>query len=131
MAFRGWGISAVLLFPGAALLFSQPAPIVQPGAPGHAGKVLAPSAAITAPRPLLKADIDFMQGMIHHHQQAVDMVDLMQKNTRNKRLLAFGKRISISQTDEIKFMQQWLEERGQAVPMGHGHMGHDMGGMKM
>ena len=77
------------------------------------------------------ADVRFMQGMIHHHQQAVDMVELMQKRTRNKRLLAFGNRISISQTDEIKFMQQWLQERGQAVPMGHGHMGNEMGGMKM
>jgi len=115
----------------AALLSGQQAPIVQPGAPGHAGKVLSPTAPIVTSRAPLKPDIDFMQGMIHHHQQAVDMVELMQKRTRNKRLLAFGNRISISQTDEIKFMQQWLQERGQAVPMGHGHMGHDMGGMKM
>ena len=57
-----------------------------------------------------------MQGMIHHHSQAVEMTALMPSRTHNKRLLAFGKKISISQTDEIKFMQQWLEERGQAVP---------------
>ena len=82
-----------------------------------------------------------MQGMIHHHAQAVEMTALMPKRTRNKALLAFGRKISISQTDEIKFMQQWLEDRGKAVPMGPdqmAHMGHmqgmghmDMGSMPM
>jgi len=72
-----------------------------------------------------------MQGMIHHHQQAVEMVDLMRTRSRNKRLLSFGDRISISQTDEIQFMRQWLSERGQKVPMNHGGSmkGHDMPGM--
>src|SRR5262252_704905 len=71
-----------------------------------------------------------MQGMIHHHQQAVEMVDLMRTRSRNKRLLSFGDRISISQTDEIQFMRQWLGDRGQKVPMNHGGMkGHDMPGM--
>ena len=67
--------------------------------------------------------------MIHHHSQAVEMTALMPSRTHNKRLLAFGKRISISQTDEIKFMQQWLQDRGQAVPMDMSHM-DDMKGME-
>jgi len=112
--------------------------IVQPGAPGHDGKMLTPATAGVPPRPPTKADVDFMQGMIHHHSQAVEMTALMPTRTHNKRLLAFGKKISISQTDEIKFMQQWLQERGLAVPMDMSHMDHgqgmqhmDMGAMPM
>ena len=104
--------------------------IVQPGAPGTNSKVLSPSAVKIAPREPLKPDVDFMQGMIHHHQQAVEMVALMKDRTKNKALLKLGQRISISQTDEIQFMRQWLQERGKAVPMAHEHMahmaGHDM-----
>jgi uncharacterized protein (DUF305 family) len=70
-----------------------------------------------------------MQGMIHHHSQAVEMVDLLRTRSHNKRLQALGERISISQTDEIKYMQKWLEDRSKPVPMGHGHMDH-MGDMK-
>jgi uncharacterized protein (DUF305 family) len=70
------------------------------------------------------ADISFMQGMIMHHSQAVEMTDLLRTRSRNKDLQALGKRISISQTDEIKSMKQWLEDRGQALSMDHGHMDH-------
>src|SRR5207247_1583952 len=66
-------------------------------------------------------DISFMQGMIHHHAQAVEMTDLLRTRTRNKDLQGLAKRISISQTDEIKSMKQWLQERGQPA-MDHSHM---------
>ena len=111
---------------------SGSAPIVQPGAPGESSRILTPAAAITAPRPPAEADIKFMQGMIMHHSQAVEMTALMPTRTHNKELLALGKRISISQTDEMKYMKQWLEERGQPVTMeGHNmsHMDH-MAGME-
>jgi uncharacterized protein (DUF305 family) len=65
-----------------------------------------------------------MQGMIHHHSQAVEMTDLMKTRSQNKDLLALGQRISISQTDEIQYMQQWLADRGQLVPMDHSKMDH-------
>ena len=67
------------------------------------------------------ADATFMQGMIHHHSQAVEMTDLLRTRTRNPALQALGKRINISQADEIRFMKQWLEERGKPV-MDHSHM---------
>ena len=59
------------------------------------------------------------------------MTDLMPTRTRNKQLLALGKRIRISQTDEIRFMRQWLEERGKPAPMkDHSAMkGHEMKAM--
>jgi len=116
-------------------------PIVQPGAPGHAGKVLSPSSA-TAPSPVPSAaDISFMQGMIMHHSQAVEMTDLLRTRSRSKAVQALGKRISISQTDEILYMKKWLQDRHQPemAPMDHdmSKMDHskmssmDMGPMMM
>ena len=132
MAFRFWLIPAGLLCVSLVTSFGQEtAPIVQPGAPGHSGKTLSPAtAAATAPRAPEEADTKFMQGMIMHHSQAVEMVALMPSRTHNKDLLFFGKRISISQTDEMKFMKQWLEDRGKPVEMEHdmSHMNH-MAGM--
>ena len=49
-----------------------------------------------------------MQGMIMHHSQAVEMTELLRTRSRNRNVLALGKRISISQTDEMKYMKQWL-----------------------
>jgi uncharacterized protein (DUF305 family) len=133
MAFRLWPVSSALLCWSAAVFASQeaveqsvPAPIVQPGAPGQNSKILPPGTVIPVPGPT-EADTKFMQGMIHHHAQAVEMTALMPARTKNKALLAFGKRISISQTDEINYMKQWLDDRGQAVPIEHdqmAHMGH-------
>jgi uncharacterized protein (DUF305 family) len=130
MAFRSSLISAAFLCsiagvsPGQeAADSSVPAPIVQPGAPGQSSKILPPGTVIPVHGPT-EADTKFMQGMIHHHAQAVEMTALMPTRTKNKALLAFGKRISISQTDEINYMKQWLEDRGLAVPMDHDHMQH-------
>src|ERR1700678_200600 len=117
MPLRSWLAFAVLLSLTAATAWSQQATaptIVQPGAPGQNSKILAASAVhVPAPEPS-EADTKFMQGMIHHHAQAVEMTALMPTHTHNKALLAFGKRISISQTDEIKSMKQWLADRGKA-----------------
>jgi uncharacterized protein (DUF305 family) len=118
---------------GAVTASSQSVPIVQPGPPGQASKTLSSSNVVVTARPALRVDIDFMQGMIHHHAQAVEMVDLLRTRSRNRKVQALGNRISISQTDEMKFMRQWLEERGQPAPMAHGAMdhsamGHDMKG---
>jgi uncharacterized protein (DUF305 family) len=132
-------LSAASLILGAATASGQEtkpatggAAIVQPGAPGESSKTLTPATAGTPPRAPAEADVSFMQGMIHHHAQAVEMVDLLRTRGRDKRLRALGERISISQTDEIKYMKQWLEDRGKPAPdMGHGGMSHlgDMKGM--
>jgi len=102
--------------------------IVQPGAPGQSNKTLTPETANAAPRKPSEADIQFMQGMIMHHSQAVEMTDLLRTRSQDKEVQALGKRISISQTDEMRFMKQWLTDRG--LPLsGHGSM--DMAGMNM
>lgn len=124
------------LIPIALLLAQQPeAPvIIQPGAPGAASKILTPAMAIVPRHPPNEADISFMQGMIMHHSQAVEMTDMMPSRTHNKALLELGKRISISQTDEMKYMKQWLEMHGQptSMPMpGMAMKGMDHSKMKM
>jgi len=85
--------------------------VVQPGAPGEPSKTLPASTKGTLP-PRSKADAEFMQGMIMHHAQAVEMTALIESHTENKELRALGARISSSQMDEIKFMKRWLAARG-------------------
>ena len=90
--------------------------VVQPGAPGQPSKKLPPSTKGTLP-PRSQADVDFMQGMIMHHSQAVEMTALIASHTDNKNLRSLGAKISSSQSDEIKFMQRWLAARGEALTM--------------
>jgi uncharacterized protein (DUF305 family) len=58
-----------------------------------------------------------MQGMVMHHQQAVEMTALIPSHTENKDLRTLGARISLSQSDEIKFMKRWLLARGESDSM--------------
>ena len=127
--------SAALLFLSAAAAPGQqtppnpgPAPIIQPGAPGQASKTLSPATAGTPVRPPSEADISFMQGMIMHHSQAVEMTELLRTRSHDKDVQALGKRISISQTDEMHYMKQWLQDRGQPITSEQDHM--NMAGMK-
>jgi uncharacterized protein (DUF305 family) len=90
--------------------------VVQPGAPGKPSSTLPPWTKGTLP-PLSQADVEFMQGMIMHHAQAVEMTALISSHTENKELRSLGARISSSQSDEIKFMKRWLAARGEAVSM--------------
>src|SRR5437016_3864453 len=100
--------------------------VVQPGAPGQPTRTLPPSTRATLP-PRSAKDVQFMQGMIMHHAQAVEMTALIASHTENKDLRLLGARISHSQSEEIKFMKRWLEGRGKptSLPM------QDMRGMAM
>jgi uncharacterized protein (DUF305 family) len=104
---------------------NDPPTIAQPGAPGQSTRILTPATAATPQRPVDAADVSFMQGMIMHHSQAVEMTELLRTRSHNKDIQALGQRISISQSDEIKYMKQWLEDRGKPV-----EMSHDRGDMK-
>jgi uncharacterized protein (DUF305 family) len=90
--------------------------VVQPGAPGKPSKTLPLSTKGTLP-PRSQADVEFVQGMIMHHLQAVEMTALIPSHTENKELRSLGARISSSQSDEIKFMQRWLAVRGESVSL--------------
>jgi uncharacterized protein (DUF305 family) len=105
--------------------------VVQPGAPGQPSKKLPSSTRATLPRPS-HAEIEFMQGMIMHHSQAVEMTALIAPHTENKDLRSLGARISSSQSDEIKFMQRWLAGWGESISMSMmGMQGMNMPGQSM
>ena len=113
------------------LVFAQQADpatpvVVQPGAPGQPTRTLPPSTRATLP-PISPADVEFMQGMIMHHAQAVEMTALMESHTQNKALRLLGARISKSQSDEINFMKRWLTARGEPISLAMPEMpGMDM-----
>jgi uncharacterized protein (DUF305 family) len=103
--------------------------IVQPGAPGKPSVKLPSSTKGKLP-PKSPADVEFMQGMIMHHAQAVEMTAMIAEHTQNKELRLLGARISSSQSDEIKFMRRWLTARGEPTTMAMSGMS-GMPGMKM
>jgi uncharacterized protein (DUF305 family) len=102
--------------------------IVQPGAPGQATRVIrADKAADLSQVQHTAADIKFMQGMIGHHAQAIEMTALLPSRTQREDMKMLGLRISLSQEDEIKMMRHWLDVRGAPLPAEHAH--HMPGGM--
>ena len=114
---------------------------VQPGAPGQPSRALTASELATDVRPkYTRADVEFMQGMIGHHAQALEMTALVEERTTRPDLRMLARRIDVSQRDEILLMQTWLRDRGEMAPqasshaMHHGHgaghgAGHLMPGM--
>jgi uncharacterized protein (DUF305 family) len=104
--------------------------IIQPGAPGQESKeVAAEQARDLSKVQFTPADVKFMQGMIHHHAQAVDMTQLLATRTGSDDMKKLALRIELSQHDEMAMMRRWLEVRGQEVPGEHAH--HLPGAPKM
>ena len=112
------------------LAAAQTAPsVVQPGAPGHSSKSL-PADTPPAPLPVpSKADVEFMQGMIMHHTQAVEMTELLKVRSHDPEVQSLGKKIDISQTDEIGWMKRWLQENGKPISTMEDMPGMDMSSM--
>jgi uncharacterized protein (DUF305 family) len=117
---------------GTVPLAAQDVPIVQPGAPGQPIRVLTQEEAIALSRnDFSPADAAFMQAMIVHHQQAVEMAALVKERTNTSEIVAAAGRIDASQADEMEFMSKWLQDHGESVTMpGMGHAAHaGMAGM--
>ncbi len=96
---------------------AQQAPIVQPGAPGQPTQALTPQQAIQiADTRFSPDDVRFMQDMILHHRQAVEMAALVRDRTNRQPLVDAARRIDASQADEIAFMSKWLRDRSQVAP---------------
>jgi uncharacterized protein (DUF305 family) len=101
--------------------------ILQPGAPGQDTRTIDTATATDLSKVRhTAADTKFMQGMIGHHAQAVEMVALIADRTANEDLKRLGLRIQVSQIDEMDMMRKWLESRGEKVPGPHAH--HEPGG---
>lgn len=126
---------SALLLSASGLAYAQSVPIVQPGAPGQASKKLtAEEATKLAQSSYTASDVAFMQAMIVHHQQALDMAVLVKDRTNTEDLVSIAGRIEGSQADEISFMKTWLKERDEPVEdpkiAGHAeHLHHMMKGM--
>lgn len=74
------------------------------------------------------ADIMFLQMMIPHHQQAVDISNLALTKSKDPELLALATSIRDGQSAEILQMKSWLNAANADIEMGHS-MGDSMGGM--
>ena len=125
-------IAAILLTAAAGASCRSTAPvaakpqITQPGAPGQPSKVIgAAQASDLSQVQYTGADIKFMQGMIGHHAQAVEMVALVPSRTASDDLRKLALRIDVSQKDEMNMMREWLQARGQQIPDPRAH--HMMG----
>jgi uncharacterized protein (DUF305 family) len=114
------GFTLTLAFPQAATGQQTPASatprIIQPGTPGAPSREVGVEIVHEAARPHTQADVRFMQGMIGHHAQALAMAALVPARTSRQDIRLLALRVELSQVDEIKLMQEWLEKRGEAVP---------------
>ncbi len=100
-------------------------PIFQPGAPGAAARIITPGEAVALSRSTFTAaDVAFMQHMIVHHAQAVEMVELLETRGASPAVKLLGRRIALSQQAEMELMRDWLTRRGQPLEM-PGMSGHD------
>jgi uncharacterized protein (DUF305 family) len=82
---------------------------------GHDDHVM-PNLPATGGDGYTATDVHFMQMMIGHHDQALRMARMAPEREAGRDLLLLAQRIDISQRDEIRTMELWLEERGQVVP---------------
>ena len=126
-------VSGALLLATAAFATAQ-SPIVKPGAPGEPAQELTAEEAIgIAVSGYSPDDVQFMQDMIPHHHQAVEMAELVADRTNRPELADAAGRIKLSQRDEIEFMETWLADRGEPAPdpADHAamHTDHRMAGM--
>jgi uncharacterized protein (DUF305 family) len=111
---------------GCAPALREQAPVLQPGAPGEATRTIPAEEVPRLSHPAFTAgDVAFMQGMIGHHAQALEMTALLQTRTGSRAMQGLAQRIAVSQADEIQMMREWLEDRGAEVPSEHAHHAHD------
>jgi uncharacterized protein (DUF305 family) len=80
------------------------------GMSGHSNITIPAGAIYTV------ADVEFMQGMIAHHAQAIYMSRMAESHGANSRVLRLANKIDQSQVAEIRIMQEWLRRNGQTAP---------------
>ena len=100
---------------------AQGVSIVQPGAPGEPSKeITAEEARAAADTPYTDDDVDFMQGMLHHHAQALVMTELAADRATG-RIALLAERIDLSQKAEMDIMGDWLSKRDEQIPDAEDH----------
>jgi len=109
--------------------------IVQPGRPGEPMETLDPDTTLSS-EPASLGDKIFVQTMVPHHVQALDMCELARTRARDEKVVAVARRIKGAQGPEILTLSSWLQSQGVEVPESmeditgdeahHGHHGHEM-----
>ncbi len=98
--------------------------VVQLASPGGTNRVLTESEAAQLEAPQhTPADVAFVQSMIPHHAQALEMTELVVDRTSRADIPLLAERIEISQQDEIGLLERWLTDRGERIPDAHSHHG--------
>lgn len=107
-------------------------PVIVPGRPGEEAKTISPEEAATSvpSAPVNAADVKYVQDMVVHHRQAIDMAVLAPTRARAAKVKAIASRIKDSQEPEIAYLVSWLQGEGQKVPEAHHGAAHEgMAGM--
>jgi uncharacterized protein (DUF305 family) len=86
------------------------------GMAGMSGMDMGHDIVIPAGALYTKADVEFMQGMIAHHSQAIVMSRMAESHGANPQVLKLSNKIDQSQVPEIRIMQAWLQRNNQFVP---------------
>lgn len=112
------GLLTVVFLLSPAPAAGQSAPkTIRPGAPGEPSRTLKPGEGNASVRArYVAADVQFMQGMIPHHAQALEMTHLLATRSERPEMHLLARRIEVAQRDEIAWMQRWLQDRGGEVP---------------
>ena len=128
----GLALAGYLVVIASSTVLAQP-PLVQPGAPGEPARPLSADESVALGQSRYTShDVRFMQHMIMHHAQAVEMGVLIPERTETPTIRLMGDRIARSQDSEIAMMQSWLSRRGESTEMdmsGHGSHGSHHGAM--
>ena len=102
--------------------------VVQPGAPGEPSRTLGPEELAEIEQPAYtEADVRFVQGMIHHHAQALRMTALVPQRSSSEALKLMARRMDASQEAEIEQLRTWLLDRDEDAPEFHRVHGHAHG----
>jgi uncharacterized protein (DUF305 family) len=114
---------------------SAPVPELQPGAPGEDTTTRDPDDPLEEPG-AAHDDVAFMQMMVLHHRQALEMAELVHDRGSSDQVAAAADRIAAAQAPEILLMAQWLTERSLDVPppgadpLDYDHAEHGHAGMQ-
>ncbi len=107
--------------------------ILQPGRPGEPAKTLPPGTTLPADQ-FNRADVNFVQSMVVHHAQALEMGRLARTRAEHPKVRAMAERITDSQGAEILNLSSWLKRHRLSVPTRQDlelHMQHMRQGMMM
>ena len=104
-------VLSIVLLGGPSLALSQHA-----GMAGMSGMDMGHAIVIPKGALYTRADVEFMQGMIAHHAQAIVMSRMAESHGANPHVLKLSNKIDQSQVSEIRIMQGWLERNDQFAP---------------